>query len=132
MALEAVVDASVFLSLLIPEELSANAVRFFASGPIVYVPYHCELEVMHVLLKKVRQKLIPRETAVNLFRIFDEMPKQIEGGCWDGRATLDWYLDVEISPFDMQYYSLSSSLNLPLVSADQRLVSLGATPLSSF
>jgi predicted nucleic acid-binding protein len=133
MALEAVVDASVFLALLLEEELTQNAERLFLNGIIMHVPELCDYEIAHVLGKKIRGKQISRSDGVELFNRYQQLaPRYFESLCDYSLEHFEAALDCAISPYDHGYILLSHHLNLPLVSADSRQIELGAIPLSSY
>lgn len=132
MALEVVLDASVFLAFLLDEDLGKHAERILADGPVVVIPAICDFEVAYVLTKKARRGEISRVDAFNLYQAYElirgsRMP--MEGY---SSEMLHEAFEKQLSPFDQAYLGLSKELGFPLVSADLRHIEQGAQPLEQF
>lgn len=132
MAIEAVVDASVFLAFLLEEDLTANAERLFLAGTVAHVPSICDYEIAYVLAKKARRGQFSAQDAVELFRAYEMIRGTVEPLVDYTSAKLEEALREQLSPFDQAYLELAKRLGLPLISADQRHVDQGAEALEKF
>jgi len=124
---ECVVDASVGVKLVVPEELSAQADSLFAlleQQPLAHfcVPDLFFIECANVLLKYVRRLKYPtyeaqqdiiQLTALNL----DQRPAVSLSA-----DAFELARQFELSAYDACYVVLAKQLDCPLVTADERLV----------
>lgn len=129
-----VVDASVAIKLFIEQEGSAQAEALFdrlstQPGTELYVPELFFAECANVLWQYVRRANYPPDTAkVNLARLRGLSLQTVaiqEIVC----EALEIAIAHNISAYDACYVELSERLQLPLVTADQKLIrALSGTP----
>ena len=127
-----VVDASVALKWFVGEDGSDLAVELLNSGEPLIAPDLVLAEVCNAAWKSLRRREIDRaqfdEVASDLTQVFQRLfplDRLIRPA-----ATLARELDHPV--YDCFYLALAEAENVPLVTADRRLVAaLGTTPLAS-
>ena len=119
---ERVVDASVVVKVLVEEELSKEARRFFKTPALrIYTPDFIYLECTNVLWKHVRRSNIPLQNAQqNLLRLRRlrlhpvSVPPVLQ-------SVFQLASQYEITAYDAAYASLAQAFGMPLVTADWKL-----------
>ncbi len=127
MSHDCVVDASVAIKLFLREELSDRAAALFAqlttSPPAsFYVPDHFFIECANVLWKYVRFYGHDREAALQDLMDLRQLPWNSLATRELAQASLALGLDRGIAAYDAAYVVLAQSLELPLVTADEKLL----------
>ena len=127
MSHDCVVDASVAIKLFLREELSDRAAALFAqltlSPPArFFVPDHFFIECANVLWKYVRFYGYEREAALEDLMDLRQLPWRSLPTRELAQASLALGLDREIAAYDAAYVVLAESVELPLVTADEKLL----------
>jgi predicted nucleic acid-binding protein len=127
-----VVDANVLVKVFLPEQDSEVARRLIQHA--VSTPGSCSApdliypECGNILWKKERQGLLTAERMREITREIVAIPIAI----WPGRQLLEsaaiLALSYGITAYDASYLALSRLLNIPLVSADERLLRQAGGP----
>lgn len=127
-----VVDASVGIKLFLPEEHSRDVQELFRAALIsdedsLYVPDLFFVECANVLWKKVRRGEYPESLAIhNLARLQAmELPTTPTSQLVDRALELACLHGTSV--YDACYAALAERLDLPLLTADVRLVTLLST-----
>jgi predicted nucleic acid-binding protein len=122
MPAEAVLDASVAAKVFIPEEGAERAEAFVLSGARLIAPDFVLVELANVATKRLRQGVIPRQTAERMVvaatSLFDEL---LPAGGLIGRA-FELAADHGLSTYDATYVALAEQRRCILVTADLRLI----------
>lgn len=116
-----VVDASVAVKWLLPEEHSESAARLLGEGVELWAPDLIWPELGNILWKKWRREEVPPETVPALLQAMQGFPLDIRPS--DGLAEGAWDIarDFRRSFYDSLYLALAVDLECPLVTADRRL-----------
>lgn len=123
---ELIVDASVALKWLVPESDSAKAEAIVANDETLHAPHFLMLETVNACWKNWRKQLIDKQVAL-------EASSKLKGliDAWhhdenliDNAARLAVELQHPI--FDCIYLALARQLDLPIVTADRRLLEVGS------
>lgn len=124
----AVVDASVALKWIIPEEHSDDARRLLAGPHDLVSPPLISLEIANVLLKRVRRKEL---TAARATTALDRIERwlRVVGVEDTWSAVFKLAERHHISAYDAVYVALAVQLNARLFTADSRLVNAVAPAL---
>lgn len=127
MSLELVVDASVGIKLFVEEGLSDRAAELFeglAWEPPhqIYVPDLFYLECGNILWKYVRRFDYPPAQARESLRSLGALALQRLSDSLLFEESLDLALARGISVYDASYVTLSRHLDVPFVTADEKLV----------
>ena len=122
-----VVDASVAVKWLIPEEHSERAMRllegWFEEGLELNAPGLLRLEVTSALTKYVERGIIDAGKAQKGFRIFREIALDYHEEDWQLiEEALKSSLTIELSIYDSVYFVLAKRLEATLITADRRLM----------
>jgi predicted nucleic acid-binding protein len=116
-----VVDASVALKWVLPEDHSESAARLLVEGLELWAPDLVWSELGNILWKKWRREEIPGERVPTFLRVLQSFPVQIH----PSEELLDeaWAIarDFHRSFYDSLYLALAVSQGCPLVTADRRL-----------
>lgn len=125
MSLELVVDASVVVKVFIQEELSQEAdallQRLDEEPPAwFYVPPHFIPECTNIFWKYIRRFNYPREAACRDLANLRALPFQVVD--LSPLLVLELAADFEITAYDAGYAALAQHLDVPFVTADERLV----------
>ncbi len=124
-----VVDVSVAMKWMLPEPLSAEAVRLQSSGHELHAPSFFEIELANVLWKKVRQGLVSRTEADRLLSNLPHLPLARHADASLVVAAFDIADRTGRTVYDCMYLALAARLGGQMVTADERLVnSLVNTP----
>ena len=120
-----VVDASVLVSWLLPDESDVRSDALFADPANQWLaPSHLPAEVGNVLLQSVRRGRLKAEEMPNLASVLICLDVQLEnfgfGPNWS-RAT-DLAVQHTLTLYDALYLEMAQRLNLPLASFDRALV----------
>lgn len=116
-----VVDASVAVKWLLPEESSGDAVRWLAAEYELMAPDLLWAELGNVLWKKCRRRELEARTAAALLRDFARMPLRLHAAeRWAG-AALELALRHGVTVYDALYLALAAGHACRLVTADRRL-----------
>jgi predicted nucleic acid-binding protein len=124
---EWVVDASVGIKLVVPEDLSAKAELVFArmeeDPPVhLYVPDLFYPECANILWKYVRRFSYPAEKAEAGLETISALDlRAVESRQLLG-AVLDLALTLGITAYDATYAALATWLGIPLLTADEKLI----------
>ncbi|HWN44195.1 MAG TPA: type II toxin-antitoxin system VapC family toxin [Thermoanaerobaculia bacterium] len=127
MSLELVVDASVGIKLFVDEELSDRAAELFEGlawePPLhLYVPDLFYLECGNILWKYVRRFDYPTAQARESLSSLGALALQRLSDSLLVEESLDLALARGISVYDASYVTLAQHLDVPFVTADERLV----------
>lgn len=121
-----VVDASLVLDFLLPDEQSAYVIKTFKEykkGEISFIaPIILPFEIANGLKYAVKAKRIKKNVALELLEIFFKLHiglLQINLA-----KTLKVSLKEELSIYDASYITLSLQENLPLLTLDKKLMKL--------
>ena len=125
MSLELVVDASVVVKVFVQEELSREAdellQRLDDQPPSwFYVPTHFISECTNIFWKYIRRFNYPRESARRDLASLQALPFQTVD--LSPLPVLELATDFEITAYDAGYAALARHLDIPFVTADERLV----------
>lgn len=124
-----VVDASVAVKLFLHEELSDKASELFAQlatarSPAYYVPDHFFIECANVLWKYVRRFGYDPIAAIQNLTDLRELPWCILSTHELAQASLIQGLEWGVAAYDAAYLVLAESAEVPLVTADRKLIKL--------
>ena len=124
---DCVVDASVAIKLFLREELSDRAAALFAHLTTIpptrfFVPDHFFVECANVLWKYVRFYGYDREAALQDLLDLRQLPWNSLATRELAQASLALGLDHELAAYDAAYVVLAQSMELPLVTADEKLL----------
>jgi predicted nucleic acid-binding protein len=120
---EAVVDASVSIKCLAPEEGSEQAATLFGTARL-HAPTWWRMEMGNILWKKARKQEIPKPLLPGFLKAVLKMPVECQD---DDRLLAD---GLEIASlldhpyYDCLYLALAVRMGVPLVTADRRLAAL--------
>jgi predicted nucleic acid-binding protein len=122
-----VVDASVGIKLFLDEPLSENAHALFSlrtRGPLTqfHVPDLFYIECTNILWKYVRRFGLEKSNAQSYIQDLSGLALTTTTTELLIDAALDIALDHTISAYDASYVALAWQLDLPFVTADERLV----------
>jgi len=122
-----VVDASVAVKWLIPEEHSECAMKllddWLEEGLELNAPKLLRLEVTNALTKYVERRVIDAEKAHEGFEIFREIMLSYVEEDWPLiEDALKASMSTRLSIYDAVYFSLAKRLKATLITADRRLV----------
>lgn len=122
-----VVDASVAVKWLIPEEHSECAMKllddWFEEGLELNAPKLLRLEVTNALTKYVERRVIDAEKAQEGFEIFREIMLSYVEEDWPLiEDALKASMSTGLSIYDAVYFALAKRLEATLITADRRLV----------
>ncbi len=122
-----VVDASVLVKWVVPEEYSDDARRirddFLEGRVLIHVPCIALLEASSALRKYVVRGFTDDGTATEALRLLVDSGIRIEPlGVEDPLSALSLSLDAGITVYDAYYVSLARKLDAPLVTADEKLL----------
>jgi predicted nucleic acid-binding protein len=116
-----VVDASVALKWLVPEEHSESAARLLTEGLELWAPDLVWPELGNILWKKWRREEVPEERVPVLLHVMQSFPlnicpsEELIDGAWEIAR------DFRRSFYDSLYLALAIYQECPLVTADRRL-----------
>ncbi len=121
-----IVDASVALKWLVPETDSESAEAIIGKASPLHAPHFLMLETVNACWKNWRKQLIDKSI------VFDASSKLTglidvwhhDEGLIEDAARLA--VDLQHPIFDCLYLALARHLNLPVVTADQRLLTVGS------
>jgi predicted nucleic acid-binding protein len=122
MALTVVVDANVFVALVVEESLTPAARRFFSQPLEIHIPYLCVAEVGHGILKHFRRGRYEISRAYSAFELFLNIPKTVHAP--NQSFSMDDFRACATSNLgtgDYQYVRLAGQLAIPLVTSDRGL-----------
>lgn len=115
-----VVDASVALKWVLPEEYSAQAIQLLERGLELMAPPLITVEVAHNLIKRVRRKQL---SAAQAERALAQIEGQVDltdvANLW--RSPYAAAVMHQISAYDACYVALAKQLECELITADRRL-----------
>lgn len=127
MSYDCVVDASVAIKLFLREELSDRAAELFARltgnpPPRFFVPDHFFIECSNVLWKYVRLFGYDLDSALQDLLDLRQLPWHSLATRELAQASLELGLEYGIAAYDAAYVVLAESVELPLVTADEKLL----------
>jgi len=117
-----VVDASVALAWLVPQDESANADHLLTNAGLLCAPELILIEVAHALLKHVRRKLMSIDEARRRSDALTLLLDDIQSDAALVSPALELAQRFETSMYDGMYLALAEKLDCELVTADRRLV----------
>jgi predicted nucleic acid-binding protein len=124
-----VLDASVTAAWLLPDEASDHTRRLYArirrDEVEPQAPNHWQWECANILANGVRRGRIPGSSVEGLWNVLEAVRHRVELhelAPPQLKAALAIALDAGLSAYDAGYMWLARSLNLPLLTFDQRLV----------
>jgi len=121
-----VVDASVAVKWLIPEEHSYLALKLlknFSEGAVeLHAPLLLKYEVYNALRTYVSRNIITVENAYKLSSIFSQVELNYHEASWEFlQASLKQALEYNITVYDATYITLARELDAALITADKGL-----------
>ncbi len=121
-----VVDASVAVKWLIPEEYSQQALKLLkmlAEGVTeLHAPLILKYEVHNALRTYVSRKIITAENAYRLSRIFSQIELSYHEPGWKAlEASLKQAIEYGVTVYDAIYITLAQELDATLITADKDL-----------
>jgi predicted nucleic acid-binding protein len=117
-----VLDSSVALKCVLPEEDSDKAVAIRDGSHQLLAPDIFPLELTHVLSKLVRQHKITEDDANSLFvDVLDTRPA-LKNSMRRLRRAFEISLETRCALWDALYVALSEEEECPLLTADEKLV----------
>lgn len=121
-----VVDASVAVKWLIPEEYSQQALKLLkmlAEGVTeLHAPLILKYEVYNALRTYVSRKIITAENAHRLSRIFSQIELRYHEPSWNVlQVSLKQAIEYGITVYDAIYITLAQELDATLITADKHL-----------
>lgn len=126
MSREWVIDASVGVKPYLAEDLSEVAEKFFQKARIdrssLFVPDLFYNECANILWKHARRSEIPAADAQRSLRSLTSVRLFPVSSALLARDALDLALKFDITAYDASYVVLSEKLELPLVTADEKLI----------
>lgn len=117
-----VVDASVALKWTVTEPGSDAANALLAGGALLVAPEHLLGEVGNGLRKRVAQRVLSREDAVEALAAVSDLGIEFVSGAERWARTLADALAWSVTTYDALYVALAVDLGAPLVTADRRLL----------
>jgi predicted nucleic acid-binding protein len=120
-----VVDASVAVKWVIPEPDSDLALRMILRDDLV-APDLLRLEVASALWKLAQRGKISLERVQSCWDVFNGVPVALQQASGLVEAALDLAIRHEITVYDGTYLALALALDCPVVTADRRLLEVGA------
>ncbi len=134
-SLRAVVDASVAVKIFVPEVLSAEAQEIFArfaseNGAELIVPDFFFIECANVFWKWVQRSAYPVKAAQEHMRDLTGLGLTAISAEVLADDALEIALKYRVTAYDACYIAAASQLQLPLITADEKLV--GQTTKSSY
>ena len=119
--IEPVVDASVSVTWFVREELSAEAELLLASDAAFHAPDLLVPEFANAIWKKVRLGTVPAEDASALVRALIRSPLRFHPVTPLVERALAIAAETSRTVYDSVYVALAESLQITLVTADDRL-----------
>jgi len=121
-----VVDASVAVKWLVPEEYSDLALKLlknFAEGAVeLHAPLLLKYEVYNSLRTYVSRNIVAMEDAYKLSSIFSQIELNYHEPSWESlQASLKQALEYGITVYDTVYIALARELGTVLITADKYL-----------
>jgi predicted nucleic acid-binding protein len=121
-----IVDASVGVKPYLPEDLDEVARELFNRGRTgrasLYVPDLFYIECANIFWKHVRRQTIPAAHARRSLRNLNDVILFPVSSTDLLLNALDLALDFGITAYDASYVALAEDLNLPLITADRKLI----------
>ena len=115
-----VADASALVEVLLRKRTAdAIAVRLFASGLVLHVPYLLDVEVAHVIRRHAAGGDIGPDRGYELLTDLLNLPLQRHPHDW--LLPRVWELRHNFTAYDAVYVALAEALDAPLVTRDARL-----------
>lgn len=124
---KAVVDASLILSLLLPDEKTKERAEktlgFYQEGKIsFFAPELLKFEVVNGLRMAIKRKRINQKLAKKLLKVFLELKIDYQG--INLAKVLGLALKFNLSAYDASYVTLARRLKFKLLTLDSRLTKL--------
>lgn len=119
MTLDAVVDASVVVHVLIDQTLNAERLANRLAGYALHAPDHLGVEVTNALRRLRNQGHLADGLATLALQEFWTL--RIETWPFESVAARTWELGHNVSSLDAAYVALAEHLGAPLFTADRRL-----------
>ena len=121
-----VVDSSVAVKWLIPEEYSHLALKLlkdFAEGAIeLHAPLLLKYEVCNALRTYASRNIIAAESTYKLYDIFSQIEVSYHEPSWEFlQASLKQAIEYGITVYDATYITLAQKLDAALITADKHL-----------
>jgi predicted nucleic acid-binding protein len=117
-----VADASVAVKWYVPEIHSDEALRLLEPGNELHVPDLMHAEVGNILWKKSRRGELTAPEARRITRAILVAPLRVHPTASLLDGALDIALRLDRTVYDALYVALAVALDVPLVTADRRLV----------
>jgi predicted nucleic acid-binding protein len=116
-----VVEASVAVKWLLPEELSTEARRLLTTEYELLAPDLLWAELGNVLWKRHRRRELDHPTTVELLRDFSRVPLELHSTDRWAVAALELAIQHGVTVYDGLYLALAAGTGCRLVTADRRL-----------
>jgi predicted nucleic acid-binding protein len=117
-----VIDASVAIKWVITEDGTAAAVQLRASGTAFHAPGLLVPEIGNILWKKVMRRELTQGEAELACKILGLAKIEMHDMQRHSRAALNMAVALEHPVYDTTYLALAQALDIPMVTADRRLV----------
>lgn len=121
-----IIDASIIIKWLLPDEEDVQALRikqdFNKNRLTITIPHLTYYEIGNVLKTAVKRERIKEDIATKLYSSFIDL--EFVAYAMSDLFTLALYksIDFNISYYDASYIALSEYLQIPFITADQKLL----------
>lgn len=121
-----IIDASIIIKWLLPDEEDAQALRikqdFNENRVTINIPHFTYYEIGNVLKTAVKRERIKEDIATKLYSSFIDL--EFIAYAMSDLFTLALFksIDFDISYYDASYIALSEYLQIPFITADQKLL----------
>lgn len=117
-----VVDASVAIKWLLPEEGSATARQLLTEGHELIAPAWLQIEILSIVLRAVRQKRLSHDAGTEVIETFNSMPVSFGEDAPLRRQAWDVAVIHGGSLYDALYITLALKTDADLISADAGMI----------
>lgn len=115
-----VLDASAVVELLLDTAAGRRVAMLIGdAATAVHVPHLIDVEVLSVLRRFVRERIIGQDDATNA--IDDLLALDLQRHSHEGLLERAWALRANLTTYDAVYVALAEALGAPLVTCDGRL-----------
>lgn len=121
-----IIDASIIIKWLLPDEEDAQALKikqeFSEKRLTIAIPHLTYYEIGNVLKTAVKRKRIKEDSATKLYSAFVDLEFVTYAIKDLFTFSLFKSIDFDISFYDASYIALSEYLQIPFITADQKLL----------
>jgi predicted nucleic acid-binding protein len=93
--------------------------RLFSPGVTIHGPHLLDVEILQVLRRYVREKVVDVRRAEDALQDFADLP--LHRYPHDFMATRIWELRATLTAYDAVYVALAEVLDAPLLSCDRKI-----------